>query len=78
MINNEIKIIQNNVLNWKTNKQSLITDYISNNPDIILLNSHGLKSNEELKIPGYRTYKINHSEDLSDGSAIAVKYNIKH
>ncbi len=51
---------------------------MSNNPDLILLNSHGVKSSEELKIPGYKVYKINYSENVSDGSAIAVKYNIKH
>ena len=65
-------------MNWRTHKQTLILNYIANDPDIILLNSTGLKSNEELKIPGYRIYKINYSESLSDGSAIAIKYNIKH
>ena len=78
MFNNEIKIIQHNVLNWKTNKQSLLINYKFNNPDIILINSHGLRSYEELKIPGYRIYEINYSEEVSDGSAIVVKYNIKH
>ena len=43
-----------------------------------MLNSHGLKNNEILKIPGYRVYKVNYSENLSDGSAIAIKHNIKH
>ncbi len=70
--------MQHNVLNWKTNKHSLIPNYVSCNPDIILINSHGLKSNEELKIPGYIVHKINYTESLSDGSAIAVKYNMKY
>ncbi len=35
-------------------------------------------SSEELKIPDYRTYESNFSESLSDGFAIAIKYNIKH
>ncbi len=48
------------------------------NPEIILINSHGLKSGEFLKIPGYKTYKINSSESIADGSAIAVKYSIAH
>ncbi len=77
-ISHNLKIIQHNILNWRTNKQTLIINYITNDPDIIVLNSHGLKSSEELKIPGYRIYKINYSESLSDGSAIAIKYNIKH
>ena len=65
-------------MNWQTNKNSLIDNYLKANPDIILINSHGLKSTEQLKIPGYKTYKINYSEALADGSAIAIKYNIKH
>ncbi len=43
-----------------------------------MLNSHGLKNNEELKSPGYKTYKVNYSENLSDGSAIVIKYNINY
>ena len=43
-----------------------------------MINSHGLKSDQFLKIPGYKTYKINTSESLADGSAIALKYNITH
>lgn len=73
-----LTIIQHNVMNWRTNKHSLIDNYLEVSPDLILINSHGLKSNESLKIPGYKTYKVNYSEDLSDGSAIAIKYNIKH
>ncbi len=78
MFNYNLKIIQHNVLNWRTNKHSLLPNYINNNPDLILINSHGLKSNEELKIPGYRTYKVNYTENLSDGSAIAIKFDMKH
>ncbi len=37
-----------------------------------------MKTNEELKIPGFRVYKVNYSGNLSDGSAIAIKYNIRH
>ena len=78
IIINTLKIIQHNVLNWRTNKQSLITNYLEVKPEIILLNSHGLKSNESLKIPGYTCYKVNSEESLSDGSAIAVKHKLKH
>ncbi len=51
---------------------------MENDPDIILLNSHGLKNSEELKIPGYRIYKINYTENIYDGSAIGIKHNINH
>ncbi len=75
---NFIKIIQHNALNWKTNKASLINYYLRSSPDIIAINSHSLKTKDSLKIPGYKTYKINNSQDIADGSAIAVKYNIQH
>ena len=65
-------------MHWKTNKDSLLISYAQTNPHIILINSHGLKSTETLKIPGYWVYKINTSENRDDGSAIAVKYNINH
>ncbi len=65
-------------MNWNTNKQSLTENYLRTSPDITLKNSHGQKSNESLKIPGYRVYKVNYTESLSEGSAIAIKYNFSH
>lgn len=65
-------------MNWKTNKNSLIDNYLTVSPDLILINSHGLKSNEALKIPWYRIYKLNYTESIADGSAVAIKYNIQH
>ncbi len=62
----------------ENNKTSLIPYHLKKDPDILLLNSHGLKSSEELKVPGYRIYKISYSANLSDGSAIGIKYNINH
>ncbi len=52
--------------------------YLKHELDILLLNSHGLKNSEELKIPGYRVYKINYTQTNSDGSAIGIKYDINH
>ena len=73
-----VTIIQHNVLHWKTNKTSLLNNYLSISPEIIAINSHGLKAQDSLKIPGYKTYKINSSQDIADGSAIAVKHNLQH
>ncbi len=47
-------------------------------PDIILINSHGLKSHEAFKIPGYKIHKINTSNSQGDGSGIAIKSDIPH
>lgn len=77
-ISNTLTIIQHNVLHWKNNKESLITNYLETKPDIILTNSHGLKDTDSMKIPGYKCHKINTTQALHDGSAIAIKYNLQY
>lgn len=52
--------------------------YLSINADIILINSHGLKAHETLKLQGYTSYKINSTNENNDGSAILMKNNIPH
>lgn len=73
-----LKIVQHNILNWRTNKDSVMYNFSQINPDIILINSHGLKDSESLKIPGYKTYKVNSSGEINDGSAIAIKQHLHH
>ena len=68
--------MQHNVLSWRSNKESLISYYLEMSPDIILINSHGLHSDEALKIPGYKIHKINTLNSHADGSAIAIKFDI--
>ena len=75
---NNIKILQHNVAHWRPYKQLLTQTYADINPDILLINSHGLKDEETLKIHGYTTYQKNSSNELHDGSAILIKTNIKH
>lgn len=74
---NTIKVLQHNFLHWRTNKESLILSYLQHSPDILLLNSHGVKSIEPLKIPGYHCIKVNSTEEASDGSAILIKFGIQ-
>ena len=50
----EMKLIQYNVQHWKSHHQQLIEIYRTVNSDIILINSHGLRNDEDLKIPSYR------------------------
>ena len=73
-----LRIIQHNVLSWDNRKFDLSNMYRQYDPDIILLNSHGLTNDERLKIPGYRVYQQNISNTLNDGVAIAIKYRIQH
>ena len=44
-----LSIVQHNVLNLKTHRIDLINVYNEINPDVILINSHGNKSNEKNK-----------------------------
>lgn len=74
----EIKIIQHNVLNWKERRFGLIHTYKSLNADIILINSHGVPDNKPLKIHGYTVHKKNNTNTHTDGTAIAIKHNIKY
>lgn len=73
-----IRIIQHNVLSWGRRKWELTNIYMTLNPDIILINSHGIRNNKNIKIAGYRTYQINTSNELNDGSAILIKQYLNH
>lgn len=51
-----ITIIQHNVQSWNNRNFHVISSYKQINPDIILINSHGLINNENIKIVGYSLY----------------------
>lgn len=61
-----------------TNELCLTNTYLQINLDLILFNSHGVKNNETLHIKGSITYQKNSPNEVSDGSAILIKQNIKH
>ena len=73
-----LKILQHNVLHWPTRKFELLNEYHSINPDIILINEHGLINNENIKIPGYSCYTRNNYNEIHDGIAILVKTQLKY
>lgn len=75
---NSIVILQHNTLHWETNKFNLTNTYLQINPDIILLNSHGVKTHDSLYIKGYTTYRKNNTNQKYDGSAVLIKSHIKH
>lgn len=72
-----ITIIQHNVLHWESRKTNLINTYLTINPQIILINGHGLRNYEQIKLPGYITYQLNTSNELHDGLALLIKSYIK-
>ena len=76
---NSLKIIQHNVMHWGYERRNELSNlYRETDPDIILLNSHGLKNENKIKIFQYNIYQSNKSGELNDGVAIAIKKNIKH
>ena len=70
--------MQHNVLTWDQRKYDLSNTYRQLDPDIILINSHGLTDDSRLKIPGYRVHQTNLSNERHDGVAIAVKSRLRH
>ena len=78
MANSKVKILQHNVLHWKTRKFELYNIYRAADPDIILINSHGNKNTEPITIFNYNVYQNNPSDRNNDGVAIAIKRSIQH
>lgn len=66
------------MLRWATRRHELTNIYRQQNPDIILLNSHGVKQEESLKIVGYKTHMKNTTNTHTDGTAVLVKRSIPH
>ena len=73
-----LRVIQHNVLSWQNRKFDLCNTYRQFDPDIVLINSHGLTDETRLKIPGFRVYQVNSSGEGSDGVAIAVRSKLIH
>ena len=59
-------------------KFTLSNTYKNINPDIVLIKSHGLQTNEHTKIHGHATHTVNSSEEMHDGSAVLAKHNLKY
>lgn len=76
---NNLKIIQHNVQAWTFQRRNeLYNTYMQEDPDIILLNAHGRKEGENIKMYNYTVYQKNYLNEAHDGTAIAIKKNIKH
>ena len=73
-----LSILQHNVLNWKTHRIDLINVYNEINPEVILINSHGNKTGEKIKIFNYVTYQCNKLVEIMVVLCIGVRVGIKH
>lgn len=79
MARNTLKVLQHNVLAWTFQKRNEFCNlYRLEDPDVILLNEHGRKEDERIKIFNYEVYQRNHRNELHAGVAIAVKKGIEH
>ena len=75
----KIKIIQHNVLRWTFNRRNELSNYyIKEDPEIILLNSTGVRDDAKIKLFGYNVHQRNESGENHSGIAIAIKRNIKY
>lgn len=76
---NSLKIVQHNVLAWTfQRKNELYNIYRTIDPDIILINAHGRKNEERIKLFTYNVYQRNTENEINAGVAIAVKHNLDH
>lgn len=74
-----LKIIQHNVLAWTYNRRNeLYNVYREIDPDIVLINAHGMKESQRIKMFNYNVYQRNHLDENNAGVAIAIKRNIQH
>ena len=78
MAKQTLKIIHHNVQHWQNRRFTLSNTYRVIDPDIILINSHCLPDNIPMKIPSFNIVKKNSLNNLADGTAIAIKRNIKY
>ena len=74
--NDTLKILQANVQHWQTNKITFYNNIRSEDPDILLLNEHGVRDNDKIKIYGYKTKWKNLSNQARDRTVLAIKRTI--
>ena len=73
---NRIKIYCLNANGWTTNKYSIRDDIRQENPDIILIQDHGLIDDNKVKLWNYNIIQQNQSNEHHDGTLIAIKKGI--
>ena len=74
----QIKEIQHNIRKWGTNKHSLCQANQTENAEIILINSHGARNNETIKIYNYDIHQVNTVNEIHNGVAIGIRRDIKY
>lgn len=74
-----ITIVQHNVLAWTYARRNELNNiYQTIDPDVILINAHGMKEEQRMKLFQYNIYQKNTMNEHHSGVAIAIKRTIKH
>ena len=76
-MNDKLKIVQINVRSWNQNKNSIVNMINEIDADVALLNEHGCKNNQIIKIHNYTVTQKNTLNEKNNGCAIAIKRSIK-
>ena len=75
----KLKVIQHNILKWSFQHRNELTNlYMQTNPNVILLNSTGIKESERIKILNYNVYQKDKYNENNAGVAIAIKRDLIH
>ena len=79
MLIKSLKILQHNVLAWNFRRRiELCNYYMTEDPDIILLNATGRRDADRIKIFNYNVHQKNANGELHAGIAIAIRRNIEY
>ena len=62
----------------KQRKHLLANQYLVIGPDILLINAHGNKDDDRIKVFSYQFYQLKRSERRHDGVVIGVRGDIPH
>ena len=73
---NTLNILQHNVLSWNKHRFGLINTYNTIDPHVILLNAHACKNDYKIKIFNYSIIQNNPTNEIHDGSVIAIRKDI--
>lgn len=72
----QLKVLQHSVLHWRERRSALTHYYRWLDPDVILLNSNGVRRDDPLKINSYIVYKKNETNTPSEGTTIAIRHGL--
>lgn len=77
-LHNKVTIMQINVRGWASNKYSIGNVVNNLGIDVVLINEHGIRGCQSLRLYNYRVYRSNRLDERSSGTAIAIRDSLVH